>query len=198
MPTFSPGIISCVTPASNRWSRSTVGVPLPVEAGAPVVPLKAAIEVVDTSSVGGGVNLTRVAGVQRRALEQLVFHRDPRTRLIGAHQAVVQVEAHAVVERQLFRRLPFVLDVAAVNPGLQRDVVDDPKGTLGGLFPAVSGTPTRGCRSRRARRRSNRPAETYDWRFHGRRCRAENRCPSRCEKPSTRRRYRSGRQRDRD
>ena len=38
------------------------------------------------------------------------------------------------------------------------------------------------------RSRNTPPAEWYDWRSHGRRYRAENRCPSRCGRPSTRRR----------
>ena len=70
-------------------------------------------------------HLARIGGVQRRALEQLVFEPDARTGLIRSHEAVVQVEADSVVNCQFLDRLPFVLEIAAVNPGLQRDVIDE-------------------------------------------------------------------------
>ena len=102
--------------------------------------------------------------MQRRALEQLVFQPDARTGLIRSHEAVVQVEAHAVVNGQLLDRLPFVLQVAAVNPGLQRDVVDERRSGRRDDLDAVDlrGMSTHDCRSRRARRRNSLPAETCD------------------------------------
>src|SRR5271154_4939205 len=63
--------------------------------------------------------------MQRGVLEQLVLERGARTGLVRSHQAVVQVEADAIVERQLLRQLPLVLHVAAVNPGLQPDIVHE-------------------------------------------------------------------------
>ena len=142
--------------------------------------------------------VTGIGRVERGALEELVDRAHTRTRLVRARQAVVEVEAHAIVDRQLLDRLPFVLRVDAVDPGLERLVVDDRdrdrRGSPGGRDR--SGTSPRDCRSPRARSRSSRQGEKYATRMPCKSYRSGRRCPNRCGTLSKRRRCRSGRRRN--
>ena len=68
--------------------------------------------------------------MEGRSFKRLIYQTHSRTGLVGAYNAVIEIEPRAEVDRDLLERAPFVLNVDAVEPGGYRPVVNDGEGEV--------------------------------------------------------------------
>src|SRR5438876_12305782 len=74
-----------------------------------------------------------VASVQGGPVEWLVNDIDPRTELVLVRERVHDVESTAEIDRELFERFPFILQIQSVEIAVLAGVIDDAQGNVAGL-----------------------------------------------------------------